>query len=471
MPALKTRFAPSPTGLIHFGNVRTALFNVLLARKEGGAFLLRIEDTDAERSREEYIQALMEDLHWLGLDWQEGEQAGGAAAPYRQSQRTAMYEKYMGELASIDRVYPCFCSAVELEVSRKVQAASGKPPRYSGKCAHLKSDEIAKKKAEGLPHTLRFRMPKSEALTFDDVVRGAQKFPSEDIGDFIIRRSDGSFAFFFVNAIDDALMGVTHVLRGEDHLTNTPRQIALLQALSMTAPIYGHISLIVDAHGAPLSKRGGSLSVQELREMGYFPIAVNNYLARLGHHFVETELMDLDTMSQAFDQSHLGRAPARYDRIQLDYWQSQAVQQTDATSLLDWLAPTLKGWVPEASMAEFAQAVRANIVFPHDAKLWVEGVYAEALPVSDDARQVLESAAPNFFRTAVNALEEDMDFKAFANRVKLASGASGKGLFLPLRAALTGQIFGPEMPAMFKLMGHARARHRLTQHVLSSEID
>ena len=205
--------------------------------------------------------------------------------------------------------------------------------------------------------------------------------------------------------------------------------------------------------------------------MGYFPIAVNNYLARLGHHFVETELMDLDTMSQAFDQSHLGRAPARYDRIQLDYWQSQAVQQTDAASLLDWLAPTLKGWVPEASMAEFAQAVRANIVFPHDAKLWVEGVYAEALPVSDDARQVLESAAPNFFRTAVDALEEDMDFKAFANRVKLASGASGKGLFLPLRAALTGQIFGPEMPAMFKLMGHARARHRLTQHVLSSEID
>ena len=471
MPALKTRFAPSPTGLIHFGNVRTALFNVLLARKEGGAFLLRIEDTDAERSREAYIQALMEDLRWLGLDWREGEQVGGVAAPYRQSQRTAMYEKYMGELKSIDRVYPCFCSAVELEVSRKVQAASGKPPRYSGKCAHLKLDEIAKKEAEGLPYTLRFRMPKSEALTFDDVVRGAQKFPSEDIGDFIIRRSDGSFAFFFVNAIDDALMGVTHVLRGEDHLTNTPRQIALLQALSMAAPIYGHISLIVDAHGAPLSKRSGSLSVQELREMGYFPIAVNNYLARLGHHFVENDLMDLDAMAQAFDQSHLGRAPARYDRSQLDYWQSQAVQQTDAASLLDWLAPTLKGRVPEASLAEFAQAVRANIVFPQDARLWAEAVYADALPISDEARQVLDNAAPNFFRAAVDALGEEMDFKAFANRVKSASGASGRNLFLPLRAALTGQTFGPEMPALFKLMGHARAQHRLTQCVLSSEID
>ncbi len=471
MTALKTRFAPSPTGLLHFGNVRTALFNVLLARKEGGAFLLRIEDTDFERSREEYIQALMEDLQWRGLDWQEGEQAGGQAAPYRQSQRTAAYEKYMAELESLDRVYPCFCSATELEVSRKVQAASGKPPRYSGKCAHLKPDESAKKKAEGLAYTLRFRMPKSEALTFDDVVRGAQRFPSEDIGDFIIRRSDGSFAFFFVNAIDDALMGVTHVLRGEDHLTNTPRQIALLQALNMPAPIYGHISLIVDAQGAPLSKRSGSLSVQELREMGYFPIAVNNYLARLGHHFVETGLMDLDALSQAFDQSHLGRAPARYDRIQLDYWQAQAVQQADEATLLGWLAPTLKGWVPEASVAEFAQAVRANIVFPHDARLWAEAVYANALPLSDDARQVLENATPNFFRAAVDALGEDMDFKAFANRVKLASGASGKNLFLPLRAALTGQTFGPEMPALFKLMGHARARHRLTQHVLSSEID
>ncbi len=471
MPALKTRFAPSPTGLIHFGNVRTALFNVLFARKMGGAFLLRIEDTDGERSREEYIQALMEDLQWLGLDWQEGERAGGAAAPYRQSQRTAMYEKYMGELEAIDRVYPCFCSAVELEVSRKVQAASGKPPRYSGKCAHLKADEAAKKKAGGVPYTLRFRMPKSEALTFDDLVRGAQKFPSEDIGDFIIRRSDGSFAFFFVNAIDDAMMGVTHVLRGEDHLTNTPRQIALLQALNLPAPIYGHISLIVDAQGAPLSKRSGSLSVQELREVGYLPIAVNNYLARLGHHFIETELMDLDALSRAFDQSHLGRAPARYDRSQLDYWQAQAVQQADAESFMHWLTPTLKSGVHKAALTEFAQAVRPNIVFPHDAKLWIEAVYADALPVSDEARQVLENAAPNFFRTAVAELQEDMDFKAFANRVKSASGASGKQLFQPLRAALTGQTFGPEMPALFKLMGHARARHRLTQHVLASEID
>jgi nondiscriminating glutamyl-tRNA synthetase len=471
MPLLKTRFAPSPTGLIHFGNVRTALFNVLFAKKEHGVFLLRIEDTDAERSRETYIEALQQDLRWLGLDWQEGETAGGAAAPYRQSQRSAVYDKYLTQLEAQEKVYPCFCTALELEVSRKVQAAAGKPPRYSGKCAHLKADEAAQKKAEGMPYTLRFRMPKSEALSFDDVVRGAQKFPSEDIGDFIIRRSDGSFAFFFVNAVDDALMGVTHVLRGEDHLTNTPRQIALLQAMALPVPIYGHISLIVDDHGAPLSKRGGSLSVQELREMGYFPIAVNNYLARLGHHFVETELMNLDALAAAFDQSHLGRAPARYDRSQLDYWQGQAVQKIDEAYLLTWLAPALKGLVPEKDLTDFARAVRANIVFPHEARLWAEAVFNDTLPLSDDARRVLESTPSDLFRAAVDALSEDMDFKSFANRVKQASGVTGKGLFLPLRAALTGQTFGPEMPALFSLIAYERARHRLTQHVLSSEID
>lgn len=471
MPFVKTRFAPSPTGLIHFGNVRTALFNVLLAKKMGGHFLLRIEDTDVERSREEYIQALQADLRWLGLDWQEGEAVGGAAAPYRQSRRTDAYETYLTQLRTQGRVYPCFCSAVELEVSRKVQAASGKPPRYSGKCAHLKAEEVAQKQAEGLPYTLRFSMPKNSTLDFVDVVRGILKFPAEDIGDFIIRRSDGSFAFFFVNAVDDALMGVTHVLRGEDHLTNTPRQIALLEALGLPVPTYGHISLIVDEHGAPLSKRSGSLSVQELRELGYFPNAVNNYLARLGHHFVETHLMGLEALAQAFDESHLGRAPARYDRSQLDYWQAQAVQQSDAASLLEWLGPSLKSFVPDAELEAFAQAVRGNIVFPHDARLWAEAVYADALPLSEDARGVLEAASSDLFRAAVDALSEDMDFKAFTQRVKQASGASGKGLFLPLRAALTGQTYGPEMPALFSLMGYARARHRLTQYVLSSEID
>jgi glutamyl-tRNA synthetase len=471
MPTFKTRFAPSPTGLIHFGNVRTALFNALLAAKERGVFLLRIEDTDVERSREEYTQALQQDLSWLGLDWQEGADGGGNAGPYRQSQRGSIYEEYLEKLRRQDRVYPCFCSAVELEVSRKVQASAGKPPRYSGKCANLKPDEAVQKVEQGLPYTLRFRMPKSETLEFDDLVRATQKFPSDDIGDFIVRRSDGTFAFFLVNALDDALMQVTHVLRGEDHLTNTPRQIALLQALGLPVPRYGHISLIVDEKGAPLSKRSGSLSVQELREMGYFPLAVNNYLARLGHNYVRNDFMNLEELVAGFEMTSLGRAPARYDRSQLDFWQSQAVLHANLDALCAWLGDAVKELIPAADLHDFAAAVRDNITFPHDARLWAEAVYARALPLSDEARQVLENAAPEFFRKAADQLLPDMDFKAFLERVKAATGAHGKALFLPLRAALTGQIFGPEMPRLFPLIGFERARHRLAGHVLSTEID
>ena len=470
-PMFKTRFAPSPTGELHLGNLRTALFNALLARRHGGIFVLRIEDTDAERSRHEFTAALQTDLRWLGLGWQEGPEVEGEAAPYCQSERAAVYARHFAALEHGDHAYPCFCSPQELSVARKVQQAAGRPPRYPGTCARLTPAQREERQTRGIQPTLRFRVPAGREIVFEDVVRGPQKFPAEDIGDFIVRRSDGSYAFFFVNAVDDALMGVTHVLRGEDHLTNTPRQIALLQALNLPVPTYGHISLIVDAHGAPLSKRSGSLSVQELRELGYFPIAVNNYLARLGHHFVETELLSLDALSAAFDTSHLGRAPARYDRSQLDYWQAQAVQKIDASTLQTWLQPVVKPWVADAALADFTHAIRANIVFPQDAKLWAEAVYADVLPVSDAARAVLVATPPGIFRAAVDALQADMDFKAFTDRVKQASGASGKGLFQPLRAALTGQVFGPEMPALFRLIGQDRARHRLTQHVLASEID
>lgn len=467
----KTRFAPSPTGLLHFGNVRTALFNALFAKHAGGSFLLRVEDTDVERSREEYVRALQDDLRWLGLHWQEGEGAGGDAGPYRQSQRTPVYEQYLADLNAKGLVYPCFCTPLELEVSRKVQASAGQPPRYSGKCAHLKADEIASRKAQGLAFALRFRMPQATLIEFDDLVRGLQRFPSDDIGDFIIRRSDGSFAFFFVNAVDDALMGVTHVMRGEDHLTNTPRQIALLRALALRVPTYAHISLIVDKHGAPLSKRSGSLSVQELKESGYFAGAVNNYLARLGHHFAETRFLSFEELAAQFSPEHLGRAPARYDRVQLDHWQAQAVAHADVGTIAAWLLPAVLGMVPTEDFATFAEAVRDNVLFPGDAKLWAEAVYADVLPLSDRARQVLEATPSDFFRHALNSLQPDMDFAAFANRVKAASGASGKQLFQPLRAALTGHLHGPEMPRLFKLIRCERAKRRLSAHVINIGVD
>ena len=277
-----SRFAPSPTGDLHLGNARTALFNWLLARHAGGGFILRIEDTDAERSREPLTSALMEDLRWLGLDWDAGPDREDAHGPYRQSQRAVQYERYFAALESAGCTYPCYCSALELDMSRRSQLAAGKPPRYAGTCRSLTADQRARRAAQGLRPTLRFRVPDDARIEFDDFVHGPQSFVSGDIGDFVIRRADGTAAFFFCNAVDDADMGVTHVLRGEDHLTNTPRQLMLLDALGLTRPVYGHISLIVARDGSPLSKRHGATSVREYREQGYLPEALINHLFRLG---------------------------------------------------------------------------------------------------------------------------------------------------------------------------------------------
>ncbi|MFI4922010.1 MAG: glutamate--tRNA ligase, partial [Gammaproteobacteria bacterium] len=263
--ATRTRFAPSPTGHLHVGNARTALFCALLAARDSGAFILRIEDTDAARSHGDFETALREDLNWLGLHWQEGPDMGGPKGPYRQSERGESYAEHMQKLADRGLVYPCFCSAKELEMARKVQLAAGQPPRYAGTCAKLITAEIEARLAKGLKPALRFRVPETGETVFQDLVRGRQVFAHRDIGDFIIRRADGSPAFFFSNALDDALMGVTHVLRGEDHLANTPRQLLLLQALGLPAPSYAHLSLIVGQGGAPLSKREGGGSLKELR--------------------------------------------------------------------------------------------------------------------------------------------------------------------------------------------------------------
>jgi len=231
-----TRFAPSPTGELHLGNARTALFNLLLARHGSGRFVLRIEDTDTERSSEVHTAALMQDLRWLGLEWDAGPDRDDGRGPYRQSQRAALYDRYLETLLGQQDVYPCFCTPLELELSRRAQLAAGKPPRYAGTCRSLDAAGRAARAAQVPSATLRFRVPAGERIEFVDFVHGAQSFDSGDIGDFVVRRADGTAAFFFTNAVDDACMGVTHVLRGEDHLTNTPRQLLLLRALGLTAP-------------------------------------------------------------------------------------------------------------------------------------------------------------------------------------------------------------------------------------------
>lgn len=462
----KTRFAPSPTGEIHLGNLRTALFNALYARHENGVFLLRIENTDAERSKPEYEQALMHDMRWLGLDWQEGPEAGGDSGPYRQSERTSTYTHYYQVLEQAGACYPCFCSEAQLKLARKAQRSAGQAPRYPGTCANLSKNEVAARLESGLRPTLRFRVPAGEPVEFDDLVRGQQRFSSDEIGDFIIRRSDGTPSFFFTNAIDDALMQVTHVLRGEDHLTNTPRQLMILAALQLKAPHYGHLSLLVGDDGSPLSKRHGSQSVRELRESGYLPAAILNYLARLGHKYEQDDFLDEDGLAAGFGISRLGRAPARYDAAQLDYWQKEAVLSTPTDQLVEWYLQAggagLPPGLPASRLPELVEVVRDNVVVPADIDAWIERLSAAEPVLGPEEREVLAGAGEGFYGEALAQLAcEPEGFKPFATAVGKATGTKGRQLFMPLRIALTGVAHGPEMARVWNWLGRENCRRRL----------
>jgi glutamyl-tRNA synthetase len=462
--SFKSRFAPSPTGLLHLGNVRTALFNYLAAQHARGVFLLRIEDTDAMRGHEKYATALEQDLRWLGLEWQEGPGRAGSQAPYLQSQRGAIYARYFEQLETGGSAYPCFCSEHELEIARKTAIAAGRPPRYTGRCFRLNPEQIAARRAAGRPATLRFHVADGNTVEFDDRVRGRQMFSTSDIGDFVIRRSDGTPAFFLCNAIDDALMGVTLVLRGEDHLTNTPRQLLLLNALGLPVPEYAHIALVVGSDGTPLSKRSGSRSVHELREQGFLPLAVSNYLARLGHTYESNAFLDLAGLAAAFDTARLHKAPARFDEAQLLHWQREAVRTADLASLWAWMAEAATGLVPDTQRMAFVEAVRGNIVFPADARRWAQILYAGELILNHAALAAMHAAGEEFFDIARRAIEKHgTDFKALSLMVKQDTGLSGKALFQPLRAALTGELDGPEMAKLLPLIGMDRARRRLLE--------
>ncbi len=454
---LVTRFAPSPTGSLHLGNARTAFFSYLWARKSGGRFLLRIEDTDVDRSQTRFTDELIKDLRWLGLDWDEGPDVGGPAAPYSQAQRGDVYRGMYQRLEHKGAVYPCYCSAAELELSRKLQRSSGKPPRYAGTCRALNAAERADREAQGLRPTLRFAVPADVIIEFVDTVHGPQRFLSADMGDFIIRREDGTAAFFFCNAVDDALMGVTQVLRGDDHLTNTPRQLLLLDALGLKRPAYGHVGLLVGADGTPLSKRHGSKSVQEFRQRGFLSAAVLNQLYRLGHTGDHDGWLALADMPEHFRPEHLGRSPARFDEAQLLHWQKESLgRMTDAE---------VGAWLGAAGDTDFVALVRHNIVLPADAQPWIAAIRGELAPLGEAEQRIVAHAGPAFFRAAVAALgEAGQDWKLLTSLVRDHTGRKGADLFMPLRVALTGQAHGPELAPLLKMMNPATARQRLEVH-------
>ncbi len=455
--AVVTRFAPSPSGELHLGNVRTALFNLLLARRLGGRFLLRIEDTDAARTTDEHVAALERDLTWLGLAWDEGPLRDGGTGPYRQSQRGGIYAPLLARLEGGAAAYPCFCSSQELELSRRAQLTAGRPPRYAGTCAQLDAREIERRRASGAPATLRFRVPPDRQLSFDDLVHGVQQVDCAHIGDFVIRREDGTPAFFFANAVDDSLMRVTHVLRGEDHLANTPRQLLVLEALGMRAPRYGHLPLLTGADGTPLSKRTGAQTLRELHEAGYSATAICNHLFRLGHSSAEAASLTLADMAAHFDIGHLQRASARFDPVQLRHWQGLWAHALEPAAALAWLEPFLPLGATPAQRTACIAALQPNLVAASDIVDWLPVVFGGELRWEDPARAAVAAAGAEFFRLTAAAAAQAADLGA----LRTASGRAGAAFFAPLRAALTGRLHGPELGPLLKAMSPGLARERL----------
>lgn len=452
----RTRFAPSPTGFLHPGNARTAVFAYLAAKAKGGEMLLRIEDSDRARNTPGGAEDIAADLAALGLQWRQ-------VPP--QSARVAGYEKMLGRLQSTGAAYPCFCPPDELAKQRQASIAAGKPPKYSGKCAELPDAEAKAKMAKGEAAAWRFRMP-AGIVSVRDIVRGALRFDGGGIGDFVIRRANGDFSFIFINALDDAADGITCVLRGEDHLPNVPRQLAILAALDLPPPQYGHLPLMTDAAGKPLSKRGGAPSLRELlRTDGYLPMALMNYLARIGHKFADDGMMTMAQLADGFDLSRLSKSAAKFDMRQLQSCQKAALRAMTAADKLRWMAHLIP---PGVDGASFVAAIADNIAGFADVRQWADAL--TTAPVDDDAAAVIQKTGGAFYRAAAAALADGESWRQLCAAVAAATMASGKGLYLPLRAALTGKTSGPEMAAFFDLLPFGEKQRRIARYCQHSAV-
>ena len=464
MKVNKTRFCPSPTGFLHLGNLRTSLFSLLLARKSKGTFLLRIEDTDLERSKKEFSEAICADLKWMGFEWDEGPEVGGKEKSYYQSQRINLYEEFYDKLLELDLIYPCFTSEEELKIIRRNQIAAGQPPRYTGVWSQASDEEVQEELNKGNKPVYRFRIPKKETITFLDLVKGEQTFSTDDLDDFIVRKKDSSPTFMFANAIDDSLMGVDLVLRGDDHLSNTPRQIALLDSLNLSLPKYAHVSLFTGSDGAPLSKRNGSLSVSDLREMGFLPIAVTNYLSRVGHNINDNDLKTKKELADLFETKNISSSPSKFDSDQLLFWQKKAVDNLTIEECTSWLSGNLDDLPSTVQERSFIELIKENINFPNEAKDYVNNLFINSLSGNEENLKIIKSAGQEFFILALEVVTEGIsDWKQTSKDIEIKTGKKGKELFMPLRVAITRQTRGPELDKVIELIGLKRVIERLKE--------
>jgi glutamyl-tRNA synthetase len=471
----RVRFAPSPTGSLHLGNARTALFNWLVARRTGGAFVLRVEDTDTEREQEGSERAILEDLRWLGLTWDEGPDVGGPYGPYRQSERADRYAAAAQALSEAGRVYRCFCSEETLEAERRAHAQAGLSPGYSGRCREIPAHESAARAAAGEPCALRFRTiprkpgPDDLSVRFVDRLRGEVVFPAVELGDPVLVRRDGRPTYNFAVVVDDIAMAIDLVLRGDDHLSNTPRQVLLFRALGGALPEFAHLPMVRGADGERLSKRHGASSVGEFRRMGYPPEAVLNAIALLGWApSGDRTIVSLDEMTAEFDIDRIGRSAAVFDPAKLDWISGQHLHGLPAPRVVAGVRASLAqvGLLPEplgaegeAWLAELAELLRRGIMRFDQAPGRAAALFlSSGLPADAQARAVLEdpSSAPVlaaiFAALEAGEPETPEAWPAFKARVQDLSGTKGKTLFHALRAALTGEVSGPELDRLVPLI-------------------
>lgn len=476
---VRVRYAPSPTGHLHIGNARTALFNYLFARSQGGKFIIRIEDTDRKRNIEGGEQSQLNYLKWLGIDWDESVDVGGEYGPYRQSERNDIYKTYYEELLEKGLAYKCYCTEEELEKEREEQAARGEMPRYSGKCRNLTKEEQEKLEAEGRQPSIRFKVPQGEVISFNDIVKGEISFETDGIGDFVIVKKDGTPTYNFAVAVDDYLMKMTHVLRGEDHISNTPKQIMIYNALGWEIPAFGHMTLIVNENRKKLSKRDESIIqfIEQYEELGYLPEALFNFITLLGWSPVgEEELFTKDQFIEIFDVHRLSKSPAVFDTHKLKWVNNQYVKKLDLDQVIELTVPHLQkaGKVSEELTGSEQEWVRKLIsLYQEQLSYGAEIVELTELFFKDDiqynreARTVLEEEqVPEVLRVFAEKLEQLDSFtadeiKASIKAVQKETGHKGKKLFMPIRVATTGQTHGPELPQSIELLGKDTVLKRL----------
>jgi nondiscriminating glutamyl-tRNA synthetase len=466
----RVRFAPSPTGLLHIGNARTALFNYLFARRHQGAFILRIEDTDIERSTDASMDLILKDLHWLGIGWDEGPDQGGTEGPYRQSQRLSLYEDFAQRLLQEGRVYKCFCSPERLEALRKEQLSKGKMPRYDGKCRSLLQGEVTKWESEGRQPVLRFRV-EGRSVLFEDLIHGRMNFNPNDIGDFIIVRSDGMAAYNFACVIDDHSMQMTHVIRGEDHLSNTPRQIMIYQALGWDPPAFAHHPLILGPDRTPLSKRHGATAVSQYREEGFLPGALLNYLVLLGwtSPFGE-EILPLSRIIDGFSLQAISKSAPVHNRKKLEWLNSHYIRNMRDEDLSEMVLPYFKKAGIAFDQGDSDQLIRmagdlkGNLIVLSDIEQYL-GVFFDEKFLFDEGAKTILSDPHNreTLQSILNTLEEEgiqVDH-SFLTRLEEKTGRHGKALYAPLRAGSTGKTKGPELVKTLPLLGKERIIRRI----------